>query len=113
MASTQAVKEAMWWRTFLLELGLPATGATTVRSDSQGSIALAKNPEHHARSKHIDIRHHFVREQVAAGTVAFEYVPTELMLADVLTKPLSWDKHTRLLEGMGVHAASSAVGVLT
>jgi hypothetical protein len=101
----------MWWRTFLLELGLPATGATAVRSDSQGSIALANNPRQ-ARSKHIDIRHHFVREQVAADTVTFEYVPTELMLADVMTKPLSWDKHTWLLEGMGVHAASSAVGVL-
>jgi hypothetical protein len=53
-----------------------------------------------------------VREQVAAGTVTFEYVATELMLADVLSKLLSWDKHTRLLEGMEVHAASSAVGVL-
>jgi hypothetical protein len=87
---------------------VPPPSAPTV----QGSVALAKNPEHHERSKHVDFRHHFVREQVAAGTVAFEYVATELMLADVLTKLLSWDKHTRLLEGMGVHAASSAVGVL-
>ena len=112
MASALATKEAIWWRTFLNELELPANAATTIYSDSQGSIALSKNPEHHGRSKHIDIRHHFVREQVAAGTVKLEYVPTEAMLADVLTKPLSGDKHTKLLKHMGLRSASSAVGVL-
>jgi transposase InsO family protein len=104
MASTQATKEALWWRTFLIELGMPKTITTIIHSDSQGSIALSKNPEHHARSKHIDIRHHFVREQVAAGTVALQYVPTHDMIADVLTKPLSKLQHTRLVHTMGVHS---------
>jgi transposase InsO family protein len=104
MAATQATREAMWWRTLLHELGIQSYPTTVIHSDSQGSIALSKNPEHHARSKHIDIRHHFVREQVAAGTVALQYVPTEEMLADVLTKPLSRDKHTKLVRNMGVHS---------
>jgi hypothetical protein len=104
MAATQATREAMWWRTLLHELGIQSYPTTVIHSDSQGSIALSKNPEHHARSKHIDIRHHFVREQVAAGTVALQYVPTEEMLADVLTKPLSSDKHTKLVRNMGVHS---------
>jgi transposase InsO family protein len=104
MASTQATKEALWWRTFLIELGMPKTITTVIHSDSQGSIALSKNPEHHARSKHIDIRHHFVREQVAAGTVALQYVPTHDMIADVLTKSLSKLQHTRLVHTMGVHS---------
>ena len=60
MAATQATKEAMWWRSVLVELGHRIDGPTVIHSDSQGSIALSKNPEHHARSKHIDIRHHFV-----------------------------------------------------
>ena len=55
---------------------------TVIHSDSQGSIALSKNPEHHARSKHIDIRHHFIREQVAANHISLQSMPTEDMLAD-------------------------------
>ena len=70
------------------ELGMPPTAATTVHSDSQGTIALGKNPEHHnwhKRTKHIDIQHDYVREQVAAGTVTLSYIGTENMVADVLT----------------------------
>jgi hypothetical protein len=107
MASTQATKEALWWRTFLIELGMPDTLTTVIHSDSQGSIALSKNPEHHARSKHIDIRHHFVREQVAAGTVALQYVSTNDMIADVLTKALSKMQHTRLINAMGVRTTAA------
>jgi hypothetical protein len=112
MAASQATKEALWWRMLLRELGMTATSATSLLSDSQGSIALSKNPEHHARSKHIAIRHHFVREQVAAGTIELRYISTDDMAADVLTKPLSHVKHRRLLPMLGLHSALSAVGVL-
>ena len=112
MAATQSAKEAMWWRSTLQEMGVELTGPTVIHSDSQGSIALTKNPEHHARSKHIDIRHHFVREQVAVGTITVDYVPTEDMVADVLTKALPRDKHHKLISMMGVHSPSSAAGVL-
>jgi transposase InsO family protein len=112
MAATQATKEAMWWRSVLVELGHHVNGPTVIHSDSQGSIALTRNPQHHARSKHIDIRHHFVREQVAVGTVTLQYIPTEDMLADVLTKSIPRDKHARLVVAMGLHSSPSAVGVL-
>jgi hypothetical protein len=105
MAATQATREAMWWRKLLHELAIHSCPTTTIHSDSQGSIALSKNPEHHARSKHIDIQHHFVREQVAAGTISLLYIPTEDMIADVLTKPLTREKHTKLTHNMGVHSA--------
>ena len=112
MAATQSTKEAMWWRYLLSDLGIDLGGPTLVYSDSQGSIALTKNPEHHARSKHIDIRHHFVREQVAAGTIEVDYVPTGEMVADVLTKVLPRDNHLKLITMMGIRSPSSAVGVL-
>ena len=63
------------------------TSPTVIFSDSQGSIALVKNPEYHSRTKHIDVQHHFVREQSALGVVVFKYVSTEDMVADVLTNP--------------------------
>jgi transposase InsO family protein len=109
MAATQATREAVWWRSFMTELGYRPSAATTVHSDSQGAIALSINPEHHKRTKHIDIQHHYVREQVEAGSVVLPHIGTELMVADVLTKPLSAERHTELTGKMGVRAAHSAV----
>ena len=103
MAATQATREAVWWRAFLTELGMPPTTATTIYSDSQGAIALAKKPEHHKRTKHIDIQHHYVREQTATGSVILSFIGTENMVADVLTKPLAAARHTSLSSRMGVN----------
>ena len=103
MASTQATKEALWWRTFLNELGFNSSESPIqLFSDSQGSIALAKNPEYHSRTKHIDIKHHFVREHVANRNVRFDFVGTESMVADVLTKPLPRDSHIKFVKAMGI-----------
>jgi hypothetical protein len=65
---------------------------------------LAKNPVHHARTKHIDIQYHFVREKVESGDVQLMYMSTEDMIADALTKPLPRPKFTRLVEKMGLQA---------
>ena len=56
--------------------------------DNQGSIKSAQNMSINARNKHIDIRHHFVREAVAKKEVALAYCPTSDQVADILTKPL-------------------------
>ena len=103
MAACQAAKDAVWLRAFLMELGLNATAPTTILCDSQGAMALAKNPEHHQRSKHIDLRYHFVREQVAGGTINLVYTSTSDMAADQLTKPLSREMHNRCIRSMGLH----------
>jgi hypothetical protein len=108
MAATQATREAVWWRAFLAEIGIPPTTSTTIYSDSQGAIALGKNPEHHKRTKHIDIQHHYVREQVAAGSVNLIYISTEDMVADVLTKPLAAERHNGLAGKMGMKKTTIA-----
>ena len=56
--------------------------------DNQGAIAIAKNPIAHARTKHIDICYHFIRETIQDKTIELRYCPTDKMLADLLTKPL-------------------------
>ena len=62
--------------------------ALKVFEDKQGAIALSKTPEFHKRTKHIDIRYHFVREKVDDDQVLLEYYPTQEMLADIVTKPV-------------------------
>jgi hypothetical protein len=56
--------------------------------DNKSAISLAKNPVFHERSKHIDIRYHFIRECVEQGRVGIDYIRTNDQLADVLTKAL-------------------------
>ena len=106
MALTQAVKEVLWLRTLLVELGAPrhATEVSTIFCDNQGAIALSQNPGFHARSKHIDIRYHFIRDHVdkETGTINLLYRPTEDMTADVLTKGLSRNPHQKHTAGMGL-----------
>src|SRR3954470_2664430 len=70
MALTQATKEAIWMHTFLNELGFHSNDdATTIFEDNQSAIALAKNLVHHTRTKHIDIRHHYIREKLESGDI--------------------------------------------
>jgi hypothetical protein len=108
MALTQACKEAIWVRRFLTELmtiGKPhdITTPITIFADNQGSIALAKNPEFHSRTKHISIQTHFIREKVANEEVTLQYLPTGDMLADLLTKALPREKVERFRESMGIY----------
>jgi hypothetical protein len=60
----------------------------TIKGDNRGALALAKNPEFHARTKHIDIRYHFVRQKVEEGLVELEWTGTAANIADGMTKPL-------------------------
>lgn len=76
--------------------------AVKIYEDNQGAIALAKNPEFHKRSKHIDIRYHFVREKVEDGQVVLEYCPTQDMLADIMTKPITAVQFEILRNKLGI-----------
>ncbi len=66
---------------------------TTIFCDNKSSICLAKNPEYHARSKHIDIRHHFIRNMIENKEFIVKHKKTNDMVADILTKGLPKVKH--------------------
>ena len=89
MAVSMAAQEAVWLRALMAELGFPQSGPTALGEDNRGAIALAANDVIHDRSKHIDLHHHCIRELVSSGAVKLHPVPTKLMVADILTKPLS------------------------
>ena len=88
-AASLAISEAIWLRLLCAELGMKITGATTVIwEDNQGAIALSKGPSKRRVSKHIDIRHHFIRQHVAEKSVKLQFVRTHDNVADAMTKPL-------------------------
>jgi hypothetical protein len=88
-ALSDSCKEGIWLRNILTELRLRPREALPLHVDNEGAEALANNPEHHSRTKHIDARYHFVRECVKDSRVKIFHVSTHDMLADMLTKPLS------------------------
>ena len=108
-----ATRELMWIQQFLKELGLPAREGTkvyghmgqtppTLYGDNQGAQALARNPVHHKLTKHIDIKHHFIREQLAKKVLTLVYCPSQKNVADIMTKPLQRVVFERHREAMGM-----------
>ena len=89
LSAAEAAREALWLRSLLHDLGLPQDDATIIFDDNQGAIAMTVNSGLHQRTKHIDVRHHFIKQHVDEGRVILKYLPTEDMVADILTKPLA------------------------
>ena len=105
IAAARAAQEATWIHTFLSEIGHPLKKPITLFVDNQSAIKLIQNPVAHDRTKHIDIKYHFIRDAQARGIIKVEYCPTNDQVADVLTKPLSREKHKRFTEQMGLRTA--------
>ena len=89
MAVTAACQEALWWRQFQAELQPQLSHVpTTIKIDNCGAQLLATNAAYHSRTKHIDVRYHFIREQLEAKQITLEHVSSQEMKADSLTKPI-------------------------
>ena len=88
MAAAEATQEAIWLRQLLKDLKIEQKQPTTIFEDNQGCIAMTKNNVYHSRTKHIDIKYHFIRTEVENHKVTFVYKQTADMIADIFTKPL-------------------------
>ncbi|KAJ3661597.1 hypothetical protein Zmor_005987 [Zophobas morio] len=102
MALSECVKEGLYLQRFLRELGFDDLANLVIHCDNRSCLQLAENPTFHGRSKHIDIRHHFVRDVLKNGQVRVSYVPTDDQVADFLTKGLSKPKHVRCAKSCGL-----------
>jgi hypothetical protein len=80
------------------------SGAPELPVDNQSAIALSKNPVFHERSKHIDVRFHYIRECVDEGRIIIDYTTTEEQLADILTKALGRIRFLELRDRICVKA---------
>jgi hypothetical protein len=102
IAACEGGKEAVFLHEILYILWPKDHLPITLRGDNEGSIALARNPEFHKRSKHIDTRYHYIRQLLADNLISIQHVPTKDMVADILTKPLKPSVFGPLLKKMGV-----------
>jgi hypothetical protein len=95
IAGAEAAKEAVWIRNFINDLRIPGVHVDTVPPyiDNNSALKLTRNPEFHSRSKHIDVKHHFIREKVEEGVINTQRVDTTDNLADVFTKALGKPIH--------------------
>lgn len=101
MALAEAAKEAVYIQGFLSEL-IGIKKSIVLYNDNQGAQKLVCNPVFHNRTKHIDIRHHFIRDLVECEKLKLMYLPTDSMPADVLAKGLGVSKHNVCLKGLGM-----------
>jgi hypothetical protein len=93
VSAVSAGAEICWMRNLFSELGFNVTSSPSpLFIDNQSALQVAKNPEHHGRMKHLDLRYYWLRDEVEQGVISMIYCPTERMPADILTKALPLGK---------------------
>ena len=102
VAAMHAVKEALWLQTLINEIFGSLTGATTLHCDNQSAIALTKDHQYHACTKHIDVCFHFICWIIEEGKVKLVYCPMNDMLVDMFTKALPSTKGKHFASALGL-----------
>ncbi|KAK8935837.1 hypothetical protein KSP39_PZI013998 [Platanthera zijinensis] len=114
MALNNAACEAVWLQRLKTEIegerGEEKEGVT-IHCDNSSAIALSKNPLYHCRTKHIDIKHHHIRELVEKKMIEVKFCPTKQQLADLMTKPLPRERFTELRNKMNVFNGTDLEGM--
>ena len=102
VAGCSTATEVIWLRHLLRDLGFTQTGPSLICIDNQSALSVAKNPEHHGRMKHLDLRTFALRHWVKTEQIEIQYLPTAEMPADLLTKPLGVEKVQRGRKMLGL-----------
>ncbi|GJR72016.1 retrovirus-related pol polyprotein from transposon TNT 1-94 [Tanacetum coccineum] len=101
VSAGKACQQALWMKQALVDYGVRLDDIP-IMCDNKGAIDLSKNPVQHSRTKHIEIRHHFLRDNIQKGNISIEKVSSEDNIADILTKPLKREPFNYLRLGLGM-----------
>jgi hypothetical protein len=102
IAATTAITDIMWLRNLLQELGILKDKPTTLYQDNRSTMLQISKSVIHSRTRHLDVRYHFIKEQVHLNIIKIEHLPTSQMLADIFTKGLPKNQHIFLRTQIGV-----------
>jgi len=106
VAAATAACQGVWLSRLLAEFRLEEAERVVLKVDNKSAISLAKNPVFHERSKHIELKYHFIRDCVERKKIELEFVATERQLADILTKPLGRVRLAELRSSIGMMEVS-------
>ena len=101
VAANEAAKELIWLKRLISKVS-PLKEVPTVCVDNSAAVRLAQNPEYHRRTKHISLKHFFIREKVLEEEINVQQISTEMQIADLMTKPLHKPRLLMLCEKMGL-----------
>ncbi|GJU88301.1 hypothetical protein Tco_1300724 [Tanacetum coccineum] len=101
VSAEKACQQALWMKQALIDYGIRLDDIP-IMCDNKGAIDLSKNPVQHSRTKYIEIRHHFLRDNVQKGNISIEKVSSEDNVADIQTKPLKRESFNYLRLGLGM-----------
>ena len=99
----EATTESVCLRQLLSDLLIPQKLATVLHEDNQTAIKLSENEASHKRTKHIDVKYRYTREQQEEGVISIEYIPTGENFADFFTKPLPHTQFIEVCKQLGLH----------
>lgn len=102
IAAASCACQAVWLRRILENLGHNQGRCTTICCDNSSTIKLSRNPVLHGRSKHIDVRFHFLRDLTKDGVIELQYCSTEDQVSDIMTKPLKLESFLKFRRLLGV-----------
>jgi hypothetical protein len=102
VAATSAGQEILWLRNLFTELGYKLDSPSTLHIDNRSALSVAKNPEHHGRMKHLDLRFYWLRDQVEKGAINVVHLRTDAMPADIMTKALGRVKVGEMVQMIGL-----------
>ena len=102
IAASDACRETIWLRKLLSDLFGGKLESTIIHCDNQSCIKLSKNPVFHDRSKHIEMKYHFIKDLVQRGTLKLQYIRTDEQIANILTKPLTSTKFMYFHDKLGM-----------
>jgi hypothetical protein len=102
IAAGSGACQGVWLARLLKELVGSELRAPVLKVDNKSAIDLSKNPVHHDRSKHIEVKYHYIRECVEGGKIVLEQISTRDQLADIMTKPLGRVLFQELRDRVGI-----------
>ena len=104
VACSSAIQESVWFRRFLQDIGVAKTTFefVTLYCDNMVALAYAKDSKYHGKTKHIQIRYHFVKDIITQNEVVLKHIPTNEMVADLFTKPIAKDAFVKHVRSLGL-----------
>jgi hypothetical protein len=102
IALFEGVREAIWLKSLFESISIKMVKPITIFEDNTGCINIANNPINHKRTKHIDIKYHFTREQIQNKVIIVKYLSTGDQLADIFTKPVPAQRYVDIRTKLGI-----------